>query len=134
MAQYEESGQELLFACSNSGYCAVLAAVGNLARCEAQEYGNLEDMGFRDEDLPQQPGLYVWEGSIWLETGGWTWCGSEPIDPDIDYRGKWRPAILGDLLRFRPDWEWLNYEHQILFPQIECPSVQGTPAECVWGG
>lgn len=122
MAEHKEDNQALLFAATGS-FWGILAVQGDLARCEAVECGNMEDLGFSKSALPTQPGLYVWEGSIWLETGGW--CGSEPIDPDTDYQGKWRPAFVADLEQF--GWGCFT---TLLFPPLTCPSEDEVPGFC----
>lgn len=47
---------------------------------------------------PAESGIYVWEGSITVDAGGWV--GSEPIDPDISWSGAFRKATAADIARF----------------------------------
>ena len=49
-------------------------------------------------NAPTEQGLYVWEGNLTIEPGGW--AGSEVIDCDAWWEGKFRPATLADLHRF----------------------------------
>jgi hypothetical protein len=98
MSHFLQEGQAVLFSVNVTRFAGILAAEGDLATSESREFGNLEDCGFDREELPAVPGLYVWEGCISGETGGY--CGSEPLEPDIDWQGTIRPARLADLRRF----------------------------------
>lgn len=98
MAYFNDVDQSVLFATSMTRYCAIIAARGKAAECDAKEYGNLHDVGVKEADLPHEPGFYVWEGEIHGDTGGW--CGSEPIDPDVIWEGTIRPATAEDFRAF----------------------------------
>jgi hypothetical protein len=103
MSHFSQDGQALLVAIGvpqgerKAGGMTIMAARGELAVGELG-YSLHPTDHFHDEEVPVEPGLHVWEGRIYGETGGW--CGSEPIDADIDWSGVWRPATLTDLQEF----------------------------------
>jgi hypothetical protein len=76
-------------------YCSVLAVRGSVLE---QEFGDcssfLEDWDrFPFESIPEEKGLYVWEGSAYLEK-------DEDGVEDLNFNGQFRCATAADLKGF----------------------------------
>jgi hypothetical protein len=69
-----------------------LWASPEVALGEVEAYSLCPEDNFND--LPKEPGFYVWEGICCGYTGGW--CGSEPEEPEFRWEGEWRPADRDD--------------------------------------
>lgn len=113
--------QKVLFAATGfpQAYTwGVLAAKGDIACAFSQDSGNLEDMGVESANLPRVAGIYVWQGEVEVVEAGWS--GSEPVEPDVEWRGTTHPVTLADLQQ-----TWGVHE-MIAFPRPK-PSVSEDP-------
>lgn len=78
------------------GSAVIVATESTLIQHEVQAVSAyVEDHSIKP---PVEAGLYVWEGDIQVDSGGW--AGSEPMDGDISWRGQFRKAAIADLTRF----------------------------------
>jgi hypothetical protein len=98
MSRHSIKNQAVLIAVGKGEHKALLGMTPELAPSFESYSWHPDDVFSCEDDIPKEPGLYVWEGDFDHETGGW--AGSEPVDPDYWFCGEFRPATAADLTRF----------------------------------
>lgn len=81
--------------CAGAGI--IVATESEVIKNEVKEVSSMLEDHFRT-GVPTAPGLYVWEGSLTVNVGGWE--SDPPMDLYTDWAGAFRPATLADIFRF----------------------------------
>lgn len=97
MSKQTFEAQSMLVVVGVGGTSIIVATDSDAIKYEVKEVSPMLEDHFPDT-APKEQGLYVWEGNLTVEPGGW--AGSEVIDCDAWWEGKFRPATLADLFRF----------------------------------
>lgn len=91
--------QRLLLAIGSGRTACILAAEGETAQSECKQVSWHPDDHFDTGTLPQEPGLYVWEGAIEIipEYGEF---GSGPYGADVTWKGSFHRVQVKALEAF----------------------------------
>lgn len=97
MSKQTFENQSMLVVVGVGGTSIIAATSSDAIKFEVKEVSPMLEDHFPD-NAPTKVGLYVWEGTLTVEPGGWV--GEAEIDPDASWDGAFRPAILADVIRF----------------------------------
>jgi len=98
MSKQTYENQSMLVVVGVAGITSIIAATASpVIQHEVKEVSAMLEDHFPDS-APTEQGLYVWEGTLTVEPGGW--AGSEVIDPDTWWEGAFRKATHADLVEF----------------------------------
>jgi hypothetical protein len=89
---------------------------------------NPDEYPFDDEEIPTDPGLHVWEGSV-VQDPAYDADG-DLSDYDIECEGTWRLATMMDLRRF--DLPFLRIGMVRTCSQCGCTDDRACPGGCSW--
>lgn len=103
---FENQSMLVVIGVGGIGYGIIAATASDVIKHEVKEVSGMVEDHF-GEDAPTEFGLYVWEGTLTVETGGWA---GDVIDPDTWWEGAFRKATQADLVGFgflesAPDFE-----------------------------
>lgn len=99
MSKETHKDQSFLVAIGNEpvGDPVVIGVIGKAAKIEVEEVSRYVNEFFTaDDKVPDDPGLYVWEGSIIFEFDD----DSDRSTGTVNTSGIWRPATAADLATF----------------------------------
>ena len=97
MSKQTFENQAMLVVVGVGGTSIVAATTSDAIKSEVKDVSPMLEDHFPD-NAPAQEGLYVWEGTLTVEKGGW--AGESEVDPDAWWDGAFRPATLADIFRF----------------------------------
>lgn len=120
MSKQTFENQSMLVVVGVGGTSIIAATASDAIKYEVKEVSPMLEDHFPD-NAPAEEGLYVWEGTLTVERGGW--AGESEIDPDAWWEGAFRPATLADIFRF----DMLHTQHvkaPDAVPTAEVPVLQ----------
>ncbi len=82
----------------NHGRGEIIGTKGDATATDAEDGSCMADLLNSEDTQKLPPGIYVWEGEISGDTGGWN--GPDIADPDVQYHGTIRPATVKDFADF----------------------------------
>jgi hypothetical protein len=94
---FENQSMLVVIGVGGLGYGIIAATKSEIIKHEVTQVSGMVEDHFGDAS-PTEFGLYVWEGSVTVEPGGW--AGGEVIDPDTWWDGSFRKATQADLVGF----------------------------------
>lgn len=93
-------GQALLLAV-RGGFSLIMGAAGDAAQQEIEEVGSYHATDYVDDKaIPEDSGLWVWEGTIYVNVVPVGDYGGGPWEKDVYWEGKFRPVESSDFSRF----------------------------------
>lgn len=97
MSKQTFENQAMLVVVGVGGTSIIAATPSDAIKSEVTNVSPMLEDHFPD-NAPAEEGLYVWEGKLTVEKGGWV--GESEVDPDAWWDGAFRPATLADIFRF----------------------------------